>query len=131
MAYLACVYVEPNAGHRFLVADCKLTTLTIYCSRYAEDLLRIKALGILEMLAITPIDMLVCQGRDFPLGDSADSPRGTQEIMGDISQYKPQSEILYSWEEATGLPWDPFDSCAVHTQRGVVCPKCGVVVAAR
>lgn len=74
--------------------------------------------------------MLVCHSHDFRFMDSSDSTHETQEIMGDISQYKPQSEILHSWEEATGLPWDPFDSSMVHDQRGVACPDCGILVAA-
>ncbi|KAF9790368.1 hypothetical protein BJ322DRAFT_1168850 [Thelephora terrestris] len=78
--------------------------------RYAEDLLRVRELGVLKTLAITPIDML--------------------EIMGNISQYKPQNDVLHSWEEATGLPWDPLDCCTIHTRREVVCPKCGVFVIA-
>jgi hypothetical protein len=51
--------------------------------------------------------------------------------MGNISQYKPQNDVLHSWEEATGLPWDPLDCCTIHTRREVVCPKCGVFVIAR
>lgn len=51
--------------------------------------------------------------------------------MGNISQYKPERHIVQSWETVTGLPWDIFDSCAVLTQRELVCPKCDVLVAAR
>ena len=51
--------------------------------------------------------------------------------MENISEYKPGSDIALSWEAATGLPWDPFDSCAANTERELVCPKCGVVVVAR
>ena len=51
--------------------------------------------------------------------------------MGNISEYKPGDDIAQSWETATGLPWDPFNSCAVHTQRELVCPKCGAPVVAR
>ena len=51
--------------------------------------------------------------------------------MGNISEYKPGNDIVLSWEAAVGLPWDPFDSCAVNNQRELVCPKCGVVVVAR
>ena len=51
--------------------------------------------------------------------------------MGNISEYKPGNDIVLSWEAATGLPWDPFDSCAVNTQRELVCPKCYVIVTAR
>ena len=51
--------------------------------------------------------------------------------MGNISEYKPGNDIVLSWEAATGLPWDPFDSCAVNTQRELVCPKCDVVVVTR
>ena len=51
--------------------------------------------------------------------------------MGNISEYKPGDDITHSWQAASGLPWDPFDSCAVHTQREVVCPKCEVIVIAR
>jgi len=60
-----------------------------------------------------------------------DGTHETQEIMGNISEYKPEGDIVRSWEAATGLPWDPFDSCAVHTERELVCPKCGTLVAAR
>ena len=51
--------------------------------------------------------------------------------MGNISEYMPGNDIAHSWEATSGLPWDPFDSCAVHTGRELVCPKCGVVVVAR
>ena len=51
--------------------------------------------------------------------------------MENISEYRPGSDIVLSWEAATGLPWDPFDSCAANTERELVCPKCGVVVVAR
>ena len=51
--------------------------------------------------------------------------------MGNISEYKPGSDITDPWLAETGLLWDPFDSCAAHTQRGVVCPKCGVLVVTR
>ena len=51
--------------------------------------------------------------------------------MGNISEYRPGSDIADSWKAASGLPWDPFDSCVVHTQRELVCPKCGVVVVTR
>ena len=51
--------------------------------------------------------------------------------MGNISEYNPRSDIEYSWAAATGLPWDPFDSCAVHTRRELACPKCGALVVAR
>jgi len=51
--------------------------------------------------------------------------------MGNISEYRPQSDILHSWETATGLPWDPLDSCVVHTEREIVCPKCSALVVAR
>ena len=51
--------------------------------------------------------------------------------MGKISEYKPGSEIVHLWEATTGLPWDPFDSCAVNTQRDLICPKCDVIMAAR
>ena len=127
MAYLARVYVESNVSRGFLV-DNKLTIPATHYRCYAEDLLRIKDLGVLKRLAPNPIDMLVCHGHDSCLRDSA---HGTQEIMGDISQYKPDRDILCSWKNATGLPWDPFDSCKVHTRRGVVCPGCGVLVGAR
>ena len=50
--------------------------------------------------------------------------------MENISEYKPGSDIALSWEAATDLPWDPFDSCAVNTQRELVCPKCDVIVIA-
>ena len=129
MAYLACVYAESGAsqGQGSLV-DRKLTITVTHCRCHAEDILRIKDLGVLKRLSLAPIDMLVCRSHGFCLRDSA---HGTQEIMGDISQYQPDREILHSWEEATGLPWDPFASCAVHTQREVVCPGCGVLVGAR
>ena len=130
MAYLARVYVKSSASHSFSVADRKLTDPTIHRRRYAEDLLRIKDLAVLKRLEIAPIDMLVCHSHDRRLDESADRSRGTQEVMGNISQHKPQTEILHSWEEATGLPWDPFDSCVAHTRRGVVCPKCGELVVA-
>ena len=51
--------------------------------------------------------------------------------MENISEYKPGSDITLSWEAASGLPWDPFDSCAANTERELVCPKCSVVVIAR
>ena len=51
--------------------------------------------------------------------------------MGNISEYKPGNDIVLSWEAAVGLPWDPFDSCAVNNQRELVCPKCDIIVVAR
>ena len=51
--------------------------------------------------------------------------------MGNISEYKPGNDIVLSWEAAAGLPWNPFDSCAVNNQRELVCPKCDVIVVAR
>ena len=51
--------------------------------------------------------------------------------MGNISEYVPGNDITHSWETATGLPWDPLDSCATHSQRELVCPKCDVLVSAR
>ena len=51
--------------------------------------------------------------------------------MGNITKYRPGDDITHSWQAVSGLPWDPFDSCAVHTQREVVCPKCEVIVIAR
>ena len=51
--------------------------------------------------------------------------------MGNISEYMPGNGITHSWEAATGLPWDPFDSCAVNIQRELVCPKCSAIVVAR
>lgn len=131
MAYLACVHVKSNASRELLLPDPKLTTPAIRPRQYAEDLIRIKELGVLKTLATTPLGMLVCHGHYSRLGNGADGTREMQERMGDISQYKPQSEVLHSWKKGTGLPWDPFESCAEHAQREVVCPKCGVLVAAR
>ena len=51
--------------------------------------------------------------------------------MGDISEYRPGTDVTHSWKAAVGLPWDPFDSCAIHTRRELMCPKCGIVVIAR
>ena len=51
--------------------------------------------------------------------------------MGDISEYRPGFDVALSWKAAVGLPWDPFDSCAIHTRRELVCPECSVVMVAR
>lgn len=51
--------------------------------------------------------------------------------MGDMSEHRPRTDVAHSWKAAVGLPWDPFDSCAIYTRRELVCPRCGVVVVTR
>jgi len=85
-------------------------------------------LRILRALAISPIGMLVRHGHNPYVWDSTHQ---TQEIMGDVPEHRPRSDIVHSWETVTGLPWDPIDCCAVHTRRELMCPKCGVLVVAR
>lgn len=128
MAYLACIYAESIVSERLRVTNRKLRIRAVYHRRYAEDLVRMKDLWILKALAISPIEMLVRHGHNSYVGDSTHE---MQEIMGKVSEYRPQDDIIHPWETATGLPWDPIDCCAVHTQRELVCPKCGALVVAR
>ena len=128
MACLACVYAESDVSEQVLRPDPKLRGRAVHHRWYAEDLLRIKGLLILKTSAINPVEMLV---RPTHNPCPRDSAHETQEMMGNISEYRPGTDVAHSWKAAIGLPWDPFDSCVIHTRRELVCPKCGVVAVAR
>jgi len=49
-----------------------------------------------------------------------------QEVVGDMSTYKPSQEVSVRWEGATRVPYDPFDSSWKLQEQEVLCPKCSV-----
>jgi len=80
---------------------------------YAEDIERLPSLKKLKNLSTW----------DY-------APLEALEKMGDFASYKP-SEIQNSrWVEATGLPFDPFESANSNPEQPLVCPKCSARVKA-